>query len=534
MRAASRRRRAMQSQSSASGLRRCSTEGAAASTRTTSRSELRSALDDPVDTWRVGVDIPKRAIGLPLEGVVRVCVCRGNLFQHSLPKLKRKMVLGFNVAGAVRTTAVRERPPVCGVGAQSSRFRGDTMVSVARTRAFLAVPPLRSTRLPKPTRQTWLHMQTSTMQKARYAEKAPRGVHKEAAVGAVKSEALQRKNIQRPVMVGVAADSGAGKSTFLRRVMRMFGSDIPKGHTPQGELITVICLDDWHNRDRQGRKEDNITALDEKCQNFDLMAEQLEALKNGFDIMKPIYNHETGRIDPPELVSPNHIVVVEGLHPMYDERVRKLLDFSVYLDLDDEVKIAWKIQRDMAERGHTLEAILASIEARKPDFERFILPQRQYADAVIQVKPTELIPEDKERKILKVRLLQREGVQGFKTAYLFDEGSTIEWIPCGRRLTCSYPGIKFHYGPESFYGADFSTIEVDGEFAKLEELVYIESHLSNTGTKYYGELTQLMLAAQNTPGAYNGTALFQTIIALKIREIYEQLTGRKVDPVVRS
>jgi len=73
--------------------------------------------------------------------------------------------------------------------------------------------------------------------------------------------------------------------------------------------------------------------------------------------------------------------------------VRKLLDFSVYLDLDDEVKIAWKIQRDMAERGHTLEAILASIEARKPDFERFILPQRQYADAVIQVKPTELIPE---------------------------------------------------------------------------------------------------------------------------------------------
>ena len=52
----------------------------------------------------------------------------------------------------------------------------------------------------------------------------------------------------------------------------------------------------------------------------------------------------SGELDPPEQVDPNHIVVIEGLHPMYDERVRELLDFSVYLDISDEVKIAWKIQ----------------------------------------------------------------------------------------------------------------------------------------------------------------------------------------------
>jgi len=56
-------------------------------------------------------------------------------------------------------------------------------------------------------------------------------------------------------------------------------------------------------------------------------------------------------IDPPERVEPNHIIVVEGLHPLYDERVRRI-DFSVYLDISDEVKIAWKIQRDM-ENGAT-------------------------------------------------------------------------------------------------------------------------------------------------------------------------------------
>lgn len=35
-------------------------------------------------------------------------------------------------------------------------------------------------------------------------------------------------------------------------------------------------------------------------------------------------------------------------------------------------KISDELQRDMAERGHSLESIKASIEARKPDFEAFI------------------------------------------------------------------------------------------------------------------------------------------------------------------
>jgi phosphoribulokinase len=88
----------------------------------------------------------------------------------------------------------------------------------------------------------------------------------------------------------------------------------------------------------------------------------------------------------------------------------------------------------------------------------FLDPQKQYADAVIEVLPTQLIPDDNEGKILRVRLIQKEGVKYFSPVYLFDEGSTISWIPCGRKLTCSYPGIKFFYGPESYKGNEVSTI----------------------------------------------------------------------------
>ncbi|NEO99032.1 MAG: phosphoribulokinase [Symploca sp. SIO2E9] len=319
--------------------------------------------------------------------------------------------------------------------------------------------------------------------------------------------------LDRVVLIGVAGDSGCGKSTFLRRLSDLFGE----------ELMTVICLDDYHSLDRKQRKAKGVTALNPKANNFDLMYEQIKALKEGQAIDKPIYNHETGELDPPERVEPNKIVVIEGLHPLYDERVRSLVDFGVYLDISDEVKINWKIQRDMAERGHRYEDILASINARRPDFEAYIEPQKQYADVVIQILPTQLIKDDKESKILRVRLIQKYEVENFEPVYLFDEGSTIDWRPCGRKLTCAYPGLKMYYGPDSFLGNEVSILEVDGQFDNLEEMIYIESHLSNTSTKFYGEMTELMLKHPDYPGSNNGSGLFQVLVGLKMRQTYEFL-----------
>lgn len=339
---------------------------------------------------------------------------------------------------------------------------------------------------------------------------------------------------EKTVVIGLAADSGCGKSTFMRRLTNVFGgaAEPPKGGNPDSntlisDMTTVICLDDYHSLDRTGRKQKGVTALDPRANDFDLMYEQVKAIKDGIAVDKPIYNHVSGLLDPPELIKPPKILVIEGLHPMYDQRVRDLLDFSIYLDISNDVKFAWKIQRDMAERGHSLESIKASIEARKPDFDAYIDPQKQYADAVIEVLPTQLIPGDNEGKVLRVRLIMKEGVKYFNPVYLFDEGSTINWIPCGRKLTCSYPGIKFSYGPESYFGHEVSVLEMDGQFDRLDELIYVESHLSNISTKFYGEVTQQMLKLSDFPGSNNGTGLFQTIVGLKIRDLYEQIIAAK-------
>jgi phosphoribulokinase len=90
-------------------------------------------------------------------------------------------------------------------------------------------------------------------------------------------------------------------------------------------------------------------------------------------------------------------------------------------------------------------------------------------------------------------------------------------------LTCAYPGIKLYYGPDGFLGNEVSILELDGQFDNLEEMIYIESHLSKTGTKYYGEMTELLLKHKDYPGSTNGTGLFQVLVGLKMRETYEKL-----------
>jgi len=130
-------------------------------------------------------------------------------------------------------------------------------------------------------------------------------------------------SVDKPVVIGLAADSGCGKSTFMRRLTSVFGGAAvpPKGGNPDSNTLisdttTVICLDDYHSLDRNGRKEYGVTALDPRANNFDLMYEQVKAIKDGQAVEKPIYNHVTGLLDPPELITPPKIFVIEGLHPM--------------------------------------------------------------------------------------------------------------------------------------------------------------------------------------------------------------------------
>merc|ERR1711998_249335 len=269
---------------------------------------------------------------------------------------------------------------------------------------------------------------------------------------------------------------------------------------------------------------DGITALHEACQDWDKMAADVTDLKAGKTVSKPIYNHITGELDPDEEVKPTDIVIFEGLHPMYDDRVNEALDLTVYLDITDEVKFAWKAQRDIAERGATMEEVQAAIDARKPDFAAYVEPQKAKADIVVQVLLSDLI-DDPTGKFLKVKLITKNSIKNVSPPFLMDEGADVTWTPNSDKLTTKEPGVLFKSYQDEWFGAPVSVLEMDGKVESLDELIYVESHLCNTGTKYYGELTEQMTKNKDAPGSENGSGLFQTICSFKIREAFEAISA---------
>jgi len=316
-----------------------------------------------------------------------------------------------------------------------------------------------------------------------------------------------------PVVIGVAADSGCGKSTFLRRILGALGTEVTPGHTAVGDMMTVICLDDYHTNDRAGRKATGLTALDARENDFALMGTQIEALKQGKAVYKPVYNHDTGNKDPPELIEPNKVMVFEGLHPIYDEKARAQLDLGIYIDIVNDVKFAWKVQRDVAERGWTEEQVREDIDKRLPDFSKYVDPQKADADVVLRYEPS-----DKGLPYLKVKLIQKKG--GAFPAISLKKDLT---------LTGSEPGATLKMYDDEWFGSPVTVVEMDGEIdmdnmeAQLKE---IEENLEGLNAKSPGEFTEAMTKLRSSPGSQNGTGMLQTVIAMKVREIYEKLTAK--------
>merc|ERR1712217_295145 len=281
-----------------------------------------------------------------------------------------------------------------------------------------------------------------------------------------------------------------------------------------GDMMTVICLDDYHTNDRAGRKATGLTALDAKENDFALMGAQIEAVKEGKAVYKPIYNHDTGNKDPPELIEPNKVMVFEGLHPIYDEKARSQLDLGIYIDIVNDVTWAWKVQRDVAERGWTEEQVKEDIEKRLPDFSKYVDPQKADADVILRYEPS-----DKGLPFLKVKLIQKKG-GAFPMITLKKD----------LELTGSKPGAALKMYDDDWFGNPVTVVEMDGEIdmdnmeAQLKE---IEENLEGLPSKTPGELTEAMVKLKSSPGSQNGTGMLQTVIAMKVREIYEKLTGEK-------
>ncbi|WFN34352.1 phosphoribulokinase [Methanogenium sp. S4BF] len=262
-------------------------------------------------------------------------------------------------------------------------------------------------------------------------------------------------------LIGVAGDSGSGKTTFTRAFREIFGPD----------LVCSFSMDDYHILDRDARAKRGITPLHPDANNISLFEEHISLLKQGRTVSKPSYNHTTGTFDAPSLFSPKKIVIVEGLHPFSTAKLRRLFDFTCYVDPDDEVKFAWKIARDVGDRGYSRDQVTAEICTRKPDYEAYVAPQKQYADAILKITPS-VYDASQTRGMYAVSLLQERFEKTIKNIV----------IPLDLFAMTSLAERDFLIGfrSEEQSGRKMGAIRFDGDFRvevirRLEEAVEEET-----------------------------------------------------------
>ena len=179
-----------------------------------------------------------------------------------------------------------------------------------------------------------------------------------------------------PIVIGIIGGSGSGKTTFARRLYERLAPD-----------AAVLSHDDYYKHLPDMTREEALAYDfdDPAAIDTHLLVEHLRLLKAGCPIDAPSYDFAAhARIDADRRVEPVSYILVEGLLVMADAALREMLDFVIFIDVDADVRMLRRIERDCRERGADLSrAIKMYLDGAKPAHEVYVKPYKYTADIVI-------------------------------------------------------------------------------------------------------------------------------------------------------
>ncbi|MGE0829543.1 MAG: uridine kinase [Hyphomonadaceae bacterium] len=177
-------------------------------------------------------------------------------------------------------------------------------------------------------------------------------------------------------IIAIAGGSGAGKSAVARALAPLIGAS-----------AALIHEDDYyHCRTR-------FPAFDPATHNFDLPAakdhalliQHLAAARAGRGFEKPLYDFTThSRRAETEWIAPARALILEGTHVLASAPLRAQIDFSVFIDMDESLRLARRLARDTVERGRSAESVRAQFaQTVQPAHAQSVAPQQAFADLTL-------------------------------------------------------------------------------------------------------------------------------------------------------
>ena len=179
------------------------------------------------------------------------------------------------------------------------------------------------------------------------------------------------------MIIGICGGTGSGKTTVANRILETVSAD---------EVLFIQQdlyyrnLKDMPLDYRNAANFDHPDAVDNE-----LLINHLKKLRAGEPVELPIYDFRTHtRLPDTTRINPKPIVIVEGILIFAEPRLLELMDIKVFVDTPDDIRFIRRLQRDIAERGRTVDSVIEQYLATvRPMHMQFVEPSKRHADVII-------------------------------------------------------------------------------------------------------------------------------------------------------
>ena len=178
-------------------------------------------------------------------------------------------------------------------------------------------------------------------------------------------------------IISICGGSGSGKTTFADKVIKNVDQDVSVLHMdsyylpkPPKDLKTTSGHPNFDHPD----------AFD-----WELLKKHLEMLKAGKEVKSPHYDFKkNSRLKTTSLIKPTKVILFEGIFTLYQEEIRNICDINAFLHVEADIRFIRRLHRDIEERGRSLDSVITQYyETVRPMYQKYLDPQRQYADFVV-------------------------------------------------------------------------------------------------------------------------------------------------------
>lgn len=183
--------------------------------------------------------------------------------------------------------------------------------------------------------------------------------------------------MEKPILIGITGGTGSEKSTVSKEIFKVI----------EERDIAIIEQDSYYKDQSHLSFEERVKTNYDHPFAFDneLLIKHLNDLIERKPIEKPIYDFEKhNRKKETIIVEPKDIVILEGILILFEKEIRDLLDIKIFVDTDSDVRVIRRIQRDIEDRGRTLDSVISQyMNTVRPAHLQFIEPTKRYADIII-------------------------------------------------------------------------------------------------------------------------------------------------------